>query len=184
MFDASNEIKFIDFGVAVALQNQSANLEALGTPVFQAPEVIAQHYGSQSDIWSLGATLYYLASGELPFDISESEDFLDLARKILTKEPAYPSHFSSEFKDLLSQMLIKDPEDRITLSQILAHPFTELYKASEETTQNEDTTCKFDDEILQRMQDFNGSSLLKKAAMRVFVEHVDPKQIHYLKLEF
>lgn len=34
------------------------------------------------------------------------------------------------------------------------------------------------------MQEFHGSSLLKKAAMRIFVDHIDPKQINELKLEF
>ena len=43
---------------------------------------------------------------------------------------------------------------------------------------------QFDDEVLNRMKQFHGSSKLRKAALRIFVEHVDPKKINLLKKEF
>ena len=154
-----------------------------GTPVTQAPEVITQQYGCECDIWSLGATLYFIASGELPFDISDEETLLDLAKKIITDEPKYPKFFSEDFVNLLKQMLDKDSDTRISLQKILEHPFITKNQDKLETTQSTDDS-KFSNEILLRMKEFHGSSLLKKAAMRVFVEHIDPKQINDLKQEF
>jgi hypothetical protein len=46
----------------------------------------------------LGATLFFIASGELPFDILDDESLLDLAKKIMSDEPKYPKYFSSDFK--------------------------------------------------------------------------------------
>ena len=43
---------------------------------------------------------------------------------------------------------------------------------------------QFDDEVLTRLKEFHGSSLLRKAALKVFVDHIDPKQINLLKKEF
>ena len=77
----------------------------------------------------------------------------------------------------------KDCDGRLTLQDILKHPFilnNQNLKISEQKSDN----TQFSDEILQRMKEFHGSSLLKKAAMRIFVDHIDPKKINDLKLEF
>jgi serine/threonine protein kinase len=60
--------------------------------------------------------LYFISSEHHPF--SENN-----AKLILTTEPYYPKTFSIELTDLLNQLLKKEPEQRILLSEIKNHPW-------------------------------------------------------------
>jgi calcium-dependent protein kinase len=83
MIDDCGETKLIDFGLAVAKSKKESMLNPLsGTPLFMAPEVLTSDYGIASDIWSLGATLFYLGSAQFPFDIFGKETLNDLTEKI------------------------------------------------------------------------------------------------------
>jgi serine/threonine-protein kinase len=126
-------IKVLDFGVAKvpSAEWQTAVGSRLGAPTFSSPEQIksTRSVTPQADIWSLGATLYKLLTGTLPFP--EANPAL-LITAILKAEPA-------PFDDTLSQSipaplqaivlrcLEKDPADRpqsaLTLAALLA-PFS------------------------------------------------------------
>lgn len=74
MFDKSKEIKFIDFGVAVAKKDKNAKLGLAGSPLYMSPEVVkGKNYDWEADIWSLGVTLFFLASFSYPFGVDESQ---------------------------------------------------------------------------------------------------------------
>jgi hypothetical protein len=64
--------------------------------------------------------LFAIVAGQLPFDDSPIQRLL---QKIVSTEPAYPSFMSPALVDLLQKMLAKDPENRITLEGIKAHPW-------------------------------------------------------------
>jgi hypothetical protein len=78
--EAASMYRLVDLGVAVAIADASASLATLGardrgmrgTPGYMCPELIRNEAGSpgigpQTDIWSLGATLFEVLSGRLPF---------------------------------------------------------------------------------------------------------------------
>ena len=73
-----------------------------------------------TDIWAVGCTLYYFVVGKNPFT---SLDMSVLKKKILEDEPVYPDHVNPQIVDLIKQCLIKDPADRITLEEIMTHPW-------------------------------------------------------------
>ncbi|XP_018123009.1 serine/threonine-protein kinase ULK4 isoform X2 [Xenopus laevis] len=97
-----------------------------GSPVYAAPEVIkGADFSIASDIWSLGCILYEMFSGRPPFF---SESFSELLEKIISEDfhpPQGPagSKPSTDFLALLNSLLQKDPQKRITWSELLRHPF-------------------------------------------------------------
>jgi len=101
-----------------------------GTRAYKAPEIIeGRRVGPPADIWSLGVTLYSLVFGRIPF---EDDNVLSLYNKIRTQTVMAPedSEVSDELMDLLNKMLIKRPQDRITLSDIKEHDWVTMYGLS------------------------------------------------------
>lgn len=74
-------------------------------------------------------------------------------------------------------MLEKDPKKRITISQALEHPFIKENKYSEWHTHDVSIKKDLDSEVLKKIRSFKCQNRLKKAAIDVFVEHLDPHQI-------
>ena len=124
LLDRNKNIKVADFGMA-AWQKSSSNgmlKTACGSPHYAAPEVIAgtPYNGSASDIWSCGIILFALLAGRLPFD---DDDLATLLEKVKIAKFEFPSHFDRQAKHLISRMLEKDVRKRITMPEILVHPF-------------------------------------------------------------
>ncbi|PCH44190.1 Pkinase-domain-containing protein [Wolfiporia cocos MD-104 SS10] len=122
LMDRDKNIKVADFGMA-AWQGKSDLLQtACGSPHYAAPEVImgCTYNGSYSDIWSCGVILYALLAGRLPFD---DEDLPTLLEKVKVGKFSMPSDIDTRAKDLIRRMLEKDVSKRITIPEILKHPF-------------------------------------------------------------
>ncbi len=124
LIDADQQLKLIDFGLCARPKGgMSAVLETCcGSPAYAAPELVTgQNYlGSEADIWSMGVLLYALLCGFLPFD---DENISTLYRKIQSGVYEKPSWLSAGSIALLDCMLQTDPKRRITVSQLLSHPW-------------------------------------------------------------
>ena len=87
-------------------------------------------------------------------------------------------------------MLIKDPVARISISEILEHPWITLNCGqnpfSDDDHHHFSSSAKSADTsgILSRMQSYKCDSILKKAAVRVFIDHLDPHSILELSEAF
>lgn len=120
---APTGVKITDFGVAIMIEsnNDPSLRTTVGTPAFLPPELCSVDtpsiIGSALDIWSLGVTLYYLVFAKLPF-VNKSKNQLELFRNISTKPVVFPHPISSDLRDLILKLLIKDPKKRITLKEI------------------------------------------------------------------
>ena len=124
LLDGNKNIKVADFGMAAWQKSNSNGLlrTACGSPHYAAPEVIAgtPYNGSASDIWSCGIILFALLAGRLPFD---DDDLATLLEKVKIAKFEFPSHIDRQAKHLISRMLEKDVRNRITMAEILLHPF-------------------------------------------------------------
>lgn len=86
----------------MAKQNKDAKLSLAGSPAYMSPEVVSGlSYDVEADIWSLGITLYFLASLTHPFETNDGESIHDLFSNILRNQVKYPKTFSRQFIDLL-----------------------------------------------------------------------------------
>jgi len=120
---ATKSVKIIDFGLAVKLEigEQGEQKTLCGTPNYIAPEVLnSQPYGLQTDLWSVGCILYALLTGTPPFECPSVQDTLLKIRKGKFK---LPDHMSEPVQDLVRKLLDSDPNNRITIQDVLEHPF-------------------------------------------------------------
>ncbi|ORZ20504.1 kinase-like domain-containing protein [Absidia repens] len=127
--DHKMNIKLGDFGLSAMLETpEDRKRTVCGTPNYMAPEILFgnHRHNQKADIWALGVVLYTLLTGSHPFQM---EDHNEIYRKIRanSKKPTYvfseQGSTSSEAKDLVSKMLVNDPDERLSISDILQHPF-------------------------------------------------------------
>lgn len=118
-------IKLADFGFAARVHAPKTLTKQCGTPFFVAPEILTRApYDHQSDLWSCGAIMYLLLSGNLPFMARSQKE---LFRKIVIGKFEFPDsdwgNVSEEAKDLVRGLLVTDPDQRMTAVQALNSPW-------------------------------------------------------------
>ncbi|XP_048639322.1 maternal embryonic leucine zipper kinase isoform X2 [Marmota marmota marmota] len=93
-----------------------------GSLAYAAPELIQgkSYLGSEADVWSMGILLYVLMCGFLPFD---DDNVMALYKKIMRGKYDVPKWLSPSSILLLQQMLQVDPKKRISMKNLLNHPW-------------------------------------------------------------
>jgi len=94
----------------------------------------AGYDGFEADVWSSGVILYILLVGSFPFDKAIIEDFIGCIRdqrqfdvqSTFALDPEFISKMSADARDLLEHMLQTDPKKRISLNEVMAHPWTRV----------------------------------------------------------
>ena len=124
------EVKIGDFGLAKQFAYMGEKIKHQGgTLQYMAPEVVENSESSfEVDIWAIGVIMYYLIIGKLPFRGSNQEETKEKIKKV---DYTYQKDaiISEAAKDLISQILVKDPIKRPSLRQILMHDFFKLGRA-------------------------------------------------------
>ena len=124
----SLQIRLIDFGIAMRYGSatspdelRSETEKGDGTLHFMSPEQsgrMDRGIDFRSDLYSLGATFYYMLTGQPPFP---SEDPLELVHSLLARMPPAPRELCPEVPETLSQivmkLLTKEPNDRYQPSE-------------------------------------------------------------------
>ncbi|KAK2861065.1 hypothetical protein Q7C36_005231 [Tachysurus vachellii] len=116
------ELRLGDFGLAAKMETVEQRKKTIcGTPNYLAPEVLnRQGHGTESDVWSLGCVMYTLLCGSPPF---ETLDLKETYKCIKEVKYTLPPSLSPAAQKLISAILQKNPNDRLTLDQILAHEY-------------------------------------------------------------
>ncbi len=118
MVDANDQIKLIDFGIAMkedARRLTFVNLSAmLGTPDYISPEQVKGQRGDQrSDIYALGIMLYEMLTGRVPF--AGPNPLAVMNERVLNEPPAprqLNPEISPELQEILYRALERDPRHR------------------------------------------------------------------------
>uniref|UniRef100_M4BQC1 Aurora kinase n=1 Tax=Hyaloperonospora arabidopsidis (strain Emoy2) TaxID=559515 RepID=M4BQC1_HYAAE len=114
------ELKIADFGWSVHAPS-SRRTTLCGTLDYLPPEMIENKpHDENVDVWTLGILMYEFLTGAPPF---ETENAKETYRRIAHVDLKFPSHVSSDARDLLLKILRHDPRQRMPLERVLAHPW-------------------------------------------------------------
>lgn len=96
-----------------------------------APEILLKHcYSPSADLWSIGVILYECIFGRAPYS---SKTLDELLQKIKVKQKITISPtaaISLDCRDIMTRLLVHEPEQRITFQQFFDHPFLDLKHAA------------------------------------------------------
>mmetsp|Transcript_9981 Transcript_9981/g.13725 ORF Transcript_9981/g.13725 Transcript_9981/m.13725 type:complete len:1417 (+) Transcript_9981:52-4302(+) len=116
-------LKVADFGISHMLSASGQKLaDAAGTPAFMSPELCEgkSFSGQLADIWAIGATVFMLRFGHPPFI---AKNIINLYSKIVNDPLVFPHEIDPGLRNLLENLLEKDPLKRFTMQQIMTHPW-------------------------------------------------------------
>lgn len=163
LFDDKHQIKLIDFGLAAncSPDNMAANKNqapigqlstCCGSVTYAAPEVIAGgvYSGTAVDVWSAGVMMYACLVGQLPFN---DNSISKLYQKIQAGLQNLPPFLSSDARDLLRKMLTVNPKYRITVRDVLTHPWlrNRTINVSRITRRLDYTSNELDEQVVRKV---------------------------------
>lgn len=121
LLDDSLRMKLTDFGWSNYVSDDKVRSTYCGTPVYLAPEMIKEiGHDEYLDIWCIGVLTFELLTGYPPF---AGGNMNVLSDNILKGKIMWPQDINLEAKDLISKILKTDPKERLSLTQMLNHPF-------------------------------------------------------------
>lgn len=143
LVNSDRKIMITDFGAAKVL-NLGENGDVIqddesfqkgsfvGTAEYVSPELLKfNKCGFESDIWALGCILYQFIVGVPPF--KGKTEYLTF-EKIVSLQYSWPNYFIPELvKDLVSNLLKSNPEERLTISQIQKHNWFSRFNWSDKS---------------------------------------------------
>ena len=126
-YENEEKTKFI---VKLKLTNDSGLLKDLpkipktgkldGNLNFMAPEILnREEYNEKCDLWSLGVLIYVLYFKQLPFDGENEEEIIEKINNIQNLKKIN----NLDLDDLIQNLLVKDPQKRLSWDQYFAHSF-------------------------------------------------------------
>jgi len=140
LIDRRGAIKLCDFGISGQLVDSIAKTRDAGCRPYMAPERINPQqakggYDVRSDVWSLGITLFELATGRFPYPKWNSV-FDQLQRVVDSDPPRLEAHvegrdsaFTLDFVNFVNICLIKDEQQRPKYKSLLTQPFIKTSEA-------------------------------------------------------
>eukprot|EP00358_Blepharisma_japonicum_P001040 CAMPEP_0202945452 /NCGR_PEP_ID=MMETSP1395-20130829/6478_1 /ASSEMBLY_ACC=CAM_ASM_000871 /TAXON_ID=5961 /ORGANISM="Blepharisma japonicum, Strain Stock R1072" /LENGTH=306 /DNA_ID=CAMNT_0049645493 /DNA_START=102 /DNA_END=1019 /DNA_ORIENTATION=+ len=126
---AELNLKLVDFGSAIKLEENKTMEGIVGTTYYMAPELISGKYTEKCDEWSCGVILYILLCGNPPFYGKTDDEIMDKV-----KIGSYDTT-TEEFKDVseeaidLIHKLMAPLDTRISVNEALNHPWIVTHNA-------------------------------------------------------
>lgn len=127
------EVKVGDLGLAKEVNSEESSLTmsgvVMGTPFYISPEQVrgARDVDSRTDIYSLGATLYHLVTGGVPYRGTSPAEIMS---KHLTEPFPWPQAVNAELSEgicrVMYKMMAKDPAERFQSMQEVSQVLGEL----------------------------------------------------------
>jgi serine/threonine protein kinase len=130
LLGANGELKIADFGWSVHAPN-ARRTTLCGTLDYLPPEMVeGRDHSSHVDLWSLGVLCYEFLVGVPPFE--DRTSYKATYKRIAKVDLQFPDFVSELAKDLISGLLQRNPEKRMSLERVIQHPWIVQYNASNE----------------------------------------------------
>jgi tRNA A-37 threonylcarbamoyl transferase component Bud32 len=178
LLSESGETKVSDFGASFQQKMQeTTQISGVGSPAYMSPEQIRMEpLTHQTDIYSLGVTMYRLLTGRLPF-VASTQAALMYA--ILNTEPARPATLRPELPGLLDAVVMKamekDPAARyqswLEFGKDLSQAFASLRMAGASVSESERFTKLRDFAFFAEFNDVALWELIRIGAWKTFGTH-------------
>lgn len=123
-------VELCDFGVAARITSNLVKRTTMaGTPYWMAPEVIREgdQYNSKADVWSLGITMYEIATGNPPYCDKDAMWAMQMILK-LTPPRLEGREYSPALKESIALCLDESPEERPLAEDLLRCKLVKLYR--------------------------------------------------------
>jgi serine/threonine protein kinase len=129
LLQGESDIKISDFGAAMIEGHEGTQVTGVGSPAYMSPEQIKeQQLTHQTDIYSLGVTMYKLLTGKLPFDASNN---FSMIYQIMNIEPQPPSTYRPEVPPDLDAIVLhamqKEPGGRYKTWESFANELVHFF---------------------------------------------------------
>ncbi|XP_028853566.1 MAP kinase-activated protein kinase 2-like [Denticeps clupeoides] len=127
--DMNGVLKLTDFGFAKETTLHNTLQTPCYTPYYVAPEVLGpEKYDKSCDMWSLGVIMYILLCGYPPFYSNTGQAISPgMKRRIRMGQYEFPNpewaEVSQEAKQMINQLLKTDPNERMSITQFMNHPW-------------------------------------------------------------
>ncbi|CAO2838131.1 unnamed protein product [Amaranthus hypochondriacus] len=171
----SSALKAIDFGLSIFFEPGQRFSEIVGSPYYMAPEVLKRNYGPEVDIWSAGVILYILLCGVPPFWAEEGIAHAIVRGEMDFERDPWPK-VSPQAKDLVKHMLDQNPYNRITVEEVLSHPWMKNAANTADVLLGEN--------VRTRIKQFSLMNKFKKKVLQVVADTLPEEQIEKLRNTF
>lgn len=152
LIDKYGRLKICDFGLSQFYDNIHKSTSSSGTMLFMAPEQFRKkgYDPMKSDVWSIGVTLFYIATKTYPFFAITPQAF-----KNLVETGVYPVNaiVNEDLRRVIFKCLSVDPAKRPTVDEILEMDYFREYKASRSQSKPRRSSLK----VISKVKSVNSS---------------------------
>ncbi len=179
VFD-NNILKIADFGFARNFNEDQLFTTFCGSPLYMAPEIIIpmvnknknkneneNTYNIKADLWSIGVILYEMLTGNYPI---MSKSLYHLPQQIKEFELKIPINIilTTNCRDILFNLLIKDPNKRIEWNAFFKHKWfetDEILEKQKNDLERENELIEIADKLMMNQSNHKNISLIQKSKL-------------------
>ncbi|XP_075058789.1 dual specificity protein kinase TTK [Mixophyes fleayi] len=176
-------LKLIDFGIANQIQPDVTSIvkdSQVGTINYMPPEAIkdTSSFGEngrhrskispKGDVWSLGCILFCMTYGKTPFQHITNQ----IAKLHAILDPGYeieiPDLPEKDLQDVLKKCLVRNPKERISIAELLVHPYVHIPSQSRTDKQVQKGSTEEMKRILGQLIGLNSPNSISRAAKNLY----------------